>query len=108
VAVHKGRPHKIAKNCLPSPPCPKNVRTGSTPLLPCPCGHTISFEKSEVFCFKKCTVHTSVYEESALSTLDNPHPLSADVLYERPLTAANYIKFKAKASLRLAVCLAYA
>jgi len=22
--------------------------------LPCPCGHTINFEKSEVFCIKKC------------------------------------------------------
>jgi len=35
----------------PLPPCPKNVRTGSTP---CPCRHTINFEKSEVFCAKKC------------------------------------------------------
>jgi len=36
------------------PPCPKNVRTGSTLFPPCPCGHTINFEKSEVFCAKKC------------------------------------------------------
>jgi len=24
------------------------------PFHPCPCGHTINFEKSEVFCTKKC------------------------------------------------------
>jgi len=37
--VRKIRPHKIAKNW---------------PHLPCPCGHTINFENSEVFCIKKC------------------------------------------------------
>jgi len=37
----------------PLPPSPQNVRTGSTPLPPClwACGHTINFEKYEVFCY---------------------------------------------------------
>jgi len=43
--IHKRRSPKIAKN-YPLP-CPQNVRTGS--ISPCPCGHTIDFEKSEVF-----------------------------------------------------------
>jgi len=30
------------------------VRNGSTPLLPCPCGHTVNFKKSEVSSTKKC------------------------------------------------------
>jgi len=32
-AVHKRRPYKIVKNWSPSPRCPQNVRTGSTPLV---------------------------------------------------------------------------
>jgi len=44
-AVHKRRPHRIAKNWFPL------VRTGSTS---CPCGHTINFKKSVLFCTKKC------------------------------------------------------
>jgi len=51
-AVHKRRPHKIAKN-WPLPLCPQNVRAGSIPSPSCPCRHTINFKKSKVFCAKK-------------------------------------------------------
>jgi len=49
------------------------VRINST--LPCPCGHTINFEKSEVFCTKK----PSAFEElpplvRKMSALDKPLP----------------------------------
>jgi len=36
------------------PTCPQNARTGPNPLPPCLCGHTINFEKSEVFCSSNC------------------------------------------------------
>jgi len=45
----KRRPHKIAKN---DPLCPQIVRIGSIPLVRADA--TINFEKSEVFCAKKC------------------------------------------------------
>jgi len=48
----KGRPQRTSaqnrEKLIPSP----LVRTGSTPLPPCPCGHKINFEKFEVFCAK--------------------------------------------------------
>jgi len=49
-AVHKRRPHKIAKNWLTPPPLSALVQ----PPLLCPCGHNINFEVSEVFCTKTC------------------------------------------------------
>jgi len=49
-AVHKRRLHKIAKNWLPL-----LVRKMSALAQPvCPCGHTLNFEKPEIFCTKKC------------------------------------------------------
>jgi len=49
-AVRKGRLHKMAKNYPPplSEKCPHWLNP------PCPCGYTINFEKSYVFCTKKC------------------------------------------------------
>jgi len=78
---------------LTSPPlCPQNVRTGSTPLLSCPCGHTMHFEKSGVLRQK---VWMSASEESP--SLFPPYPktvragqtpslLTTDVFYGQPLT----------------------
>jgi len=45
--VHERRRHKIAKNW---PLLTALAQTRSS----CPCRHTINFEKSEVFCTKKC------------------------------------------------------
>jgi len=51
--------------------CSQNARTGLTP--PCPCGHVINFEKSEIFVPK---VRTSTTKEPPLvrtiPALDNP------------------------------------
>jgi len=51
-AVHKRRPHKIAKNWLSLPSCPQNVRTGLSPLLSVRTHH--KFRKIRSFCAKKC------------------------------------------------------
>jgi len=83
--VHKRRPHKIAKNWPPSL-CPQNIRTGSTTSPPCPCRHTINFEKSEVICTIKSgdlVWRTPLVRK--ISVLDNPSSLTADVLYGQPL-----------------------
>jgi len=50
----RGRPQRTsAQNHEKLTPSPL-VRTGSTPFPPCPCGHTINFEKFDIFCTKKC------------------------------------------------------
>jgi len=71
-AVNKGRPHKIAKN-LPPPPlfakCPLWL------IPPCPCGHTINFEKSEDFLHQKVRTSASVlFLVRKMSALDKPPP----------------------------------
>jgi len=81
-AVHKGHPHKIANNW---PPCPHWLN----PLPSCPCGHTITFEKSDVFLIKKCGCpHLNPPSPSPqnVRTGQAPPPRSADVLYGRPLS----------------------
>jgi len=81
-AVHKRRPHKIAKNGPPSPHTHTLIRTGST--LPCP-------EVRKIRSFLRQIVLTSVSEETPLlvrkmSALDkSPSPLTADAFYGRPL-----------------------
>jgi len=73
----------------------KNVRTKSTtlpcpnwlkPLPPCPCGHTINFEKPEVFGTKK---YGRLHLKNPLSPCphwtNHPSPLTVDVFYGRPL-----------------------
>jgi len=71
-AVHKGRPHKIAKIDL---------------LPPCPCGHTINFQKSEVFFTKKCgRPHLSSPLSENVRTRQTPSPLTADIFYGQPLS----------------------
>jgi len=89
-AVHKRRPHKIAKNWPPPLlPCPQNVRTGSTPLPTCPCGHTINFKKTDEFLHQNVQTSTSEEPSSPLSTKcpnwTKTPPLTADVFYRRPL-----------------------
>jgi len=54
------------------------------PLPRCPCGLTISFEKSDVFFAKK--VRTSVSEEPLPLVRTGQTPLTADVFYGKPLT----------------------
>jgi len=73
----------------PSPPCPKNVRTGST--TPCPCGHTINFEKSKVFCAKKCG-HPRLKNSSCPQYVrPGQTPLTADVFYGRPFQSTKLL-----------------
>jgi len=75
-AVHKGRPHKIAKKLSPLV-C--KIPYWLNP--PCPCRHTKNFERSEVFCIKKCGrphLKNSRTLVCKISALDNPFPLTAD------------------------------
>jgi len=66
---------QIRENLVLSP-CPKNVRTGLTPLPPLSVRTTINFEKSGFFYIKGIP----------MSALDKtPSPLTADVLYGQPL-----------------------
>jgi len=71
------------------PPCPH------WPKPSCPCGYTINFKKSEVFCTKKCgrphlkNPSLLVRKMSALDKL----PSTADVFYERPLKLSKYCRF---------------
>jgi len=93
-AIHKGRPHKIMKN-WPSFPFVCKMSALAQPLSsPGPCGHNINFEKSNVFCTKKCEHSIWRTEEPLLNVwLDNPPPYwitSPD--YGHPLwTAPNHI-----------------
>jgi len=80
-AVHKRRPHKIAKNWSPSP----LVRTGLSPSS-CLCGHTINFEKSEVFALKSADVRIWRTLVCKMFALDNPP--TAGIFYGRPLSCA--------------------
>jgi len=79
----KIRPHKIAKNFLPS--C---LHWLNSPLSPFPCGHTINFERSEGFYTKKYgrphlkTPSPFICKMSELDEL--PSPLIADVFYRWP------------------------
>jgi len=90
-AVHKKRPQKI------NSPGPQNVRTGSTPLSPCPCGHNINFEKSEVFLHQKCRRPRLKNLLSPLSAKcphwTNLSILTADVFYGRPLIPYAFIVY---------------
>jgi len=57
-AVHKGYLHKIMKNW---PPLVQKISTmAQSPSPPCPCGHTINFEKFDDFLQQK--VRTSASE----------------------------------------------
>jgi len=97
---HKGPSIKDVRTKLqkvdPLPPCSQNVRTVSIPYPPhpppCPCGHTINFEKPDIFCTKKCG-HPHLKTPSLSEKC--PHrknllPLTADVLYRRPLISDGF------------------
>jgi len=45
-------PHKITKKNWPA--LDRKMSALAQSSFPCPCGHTINFEKSEVLCTKKC------------------------------------------------------
>jgi len=65
-------------------PCPQNVRIGSTP--PCPCGHTINFKNSKVFCTKKCgRPHLKNPLFPCPQNVRIGQPPLTDVFYGRPL-----------------------
>jgi len=75
-AVHKG----IAKNWLSSSLVHKNSAL-THPLPPCTCGHTINFEKFEVFCTKKCRrPHLKNPLLSCPHWTNPPSPLTANVI----------------------------
>jgi len=80
---------------IPLSPCSKNVCTGSIPLPPCPCEHTINFENFEVLFAKKCGRPHLKKSPTSLSekcrTEKNPLLLTADVFYGRPHTQLNCI-----------------
>jgi len=52
---------------------------------PCPCGHTINFEKSEVFVPKSTDVRILKYPLVRKMSALNNSALTADVFYRRPL-----------------------
>jgi len=72
----------------------KSQKNWPPPPCPCECGHTLHFEKSGVFCTKKCGrphLKNSPCQKN-VRTGETPHssPLTADVLYGQPL---GYIVF---------------
>jgi len=70
----------VRKKSRKIPLCSQNIRTGSAP---CPCGHTINFEKLEVFFTKKCErPHLKNPPCSQnVRTGQTSSPLTADVFY---------------------------
>jgi len=69
-AIHKGNPHKIAKNWPPL-----SAKWLHWLNLPCQCGHTINFENPE-FCSKNCeSLHLKTPPLfRKMSALDKPLP----------------------------------
>jgi len=62
----------------------------ASPLPPCPCGHNLNFEKSEVFCTKKCGC--THLKSPPLPCLPNVRieqillpPLNTDIFYGQSL-----------------------
>jgi len=71
---------------LTPPPCRKRAYW-LNPLPSCPCELTINFEKSQVFCTKKCGrphLQKTLPLIQKMSTLDNP--LTADVFMDSPIS----------------------
>jgi len=88
-AVNKGRPHKITKNWLLPPFSEKCTHWLYPPWL---CGHTINFEKFDVFAPKILRPHlktlTPLFKKYLHWT--NPLLMTADVLYGQPLVRRNF------------------
>jgi len=81
--VHKGRPHKID-------PLVRKMSALAQP--PCPCRHTINFEKSDVFYTKKCG-RPHLKNPSSLVRTGQPLHLTAYVFYGQPLLKKYAILF---------------
>jgi len=69
------------------PPLSKKRSRAIHPLPTCPCGHTITFKKSEDFCAKKCK--RPHLKTPLVRTGQTSYPLTADVFYGRPLNWDN-------------------
>jgi len=88
-AVHKERPHKIAKKMIP-------FSLSALVQAPCSCGHLINFEKSDIFAPKKCG---RPHLKNPLSLCSKnvrtrqPLTLTADVFYGQSLIGNWFILF---------------